>query len=94
MTKEKQIEEMAKAMCWEGADCSKCDGLLTCDKKYYAPRLVEKGYRKSSEVAREIFEEIEKIAMHGTTPFGLCLMSMGEVAFAQLKKKYITEEGK
>jgi len=49
--------------------------------------------RKASDAAREIFEEIEKITMHGVTPFGLCLMSMGEAAFAKIKKKY-TEEGK
>ena len=44
--------------------------------------------RIRAEIAREIFEEIEKIAMHGVTSFGLCLMSMGEAAFAELKKKY------
>lgn len=55
-TSEKQIEEIAKAMCWEGADCSKCEGLLPCDKKFYAPRLVDKGYRRASEVAREILD--------------------------------------
>lgn len=48
--------------------------------------------KKQVEIAREIFEEIEKIAMHGVTPFGLCLMSMGEAAFAQLKKKYLGED--
>ena len=71
---------------------------LCLDPEAYAiewrKKLTEelKGYRKASEVAREIFEEIEKIAMHGTTPFGLCLMSMGEASFAKLKKKY-TEDG-
>ena len=45
-----------------------------------------------SEVAREIFEEIEKLAIYGTTPFGLCLMSIGVASFAELKKKYTEEE--
>ena len=53
-----------------------------------AEKLTDKGYRKASDVAEEIFAEIEKIAMHGTTGFGLCLMSMGEAAFEKLKKKY------
>lgn len=44
------------------------------------------------KVAREIFEEIEKITMHNvTSSYGIWLMSMGEDAFAELKKKY-TEE--
>jgi hypothetical protein len=60
---------------------------------FYAKYLVEKeGYRKSTELAEEIFAEIEKIAMHGTTVYGLCLMSMGEAAFAELKKKYESEK--
>lgn len=43
-------------------------------------------------VAREIFEEIEKITMHNvTSSYGIWLMSMGEDAFAELKKKYIGE---
>ncbi|MEE1050405.1 MAG: hypothetical protein U0M60_23635 [Clostridia bacterium] len=44
------------------------------------------------KVAREIFEEIEKITMHNvTSSYGIWLMSMGEDAFAELKKKYIGE---
>ncbi len=48
--------------------------------------------KERAVVAREIFEEIEEIAMHGVTPLGLCLMSMGEAAFAELKKKYTEGE--
>lgn len=45
------------------------------------------------EVAREIFEELEKIAMHNVTlSYGLWLMSMGEVAFAKIKEKYTEGE--
>ena len=52
-------------------------------------RIVENA---RTEVARVIFEEIEKIAMYGTSPFGLCLMSVGVASFSKLKKKY-TEGG-
>jgi hypothetical protein len=44
------------------------------------------------DVAEEIFAEIEEIAMHSITSFGLQTMVMGKVAFAELKKKY-TEGG-
>ena len=89
MNKDKQIEEMAKDMCWEGADCSKCEGLLPCDKKYYVQRLVDKGYRKASDVAREIIGEIEKVN-------NLFCTTLGSVAIkrtlAELKKKYTSEK--
>lgn len=64
LDKNEQIEEMAKAMhdgcaivnatnqC-RGKDCLDC-GAVT---------LYEKGFRKASEVVREIFEEIEKMLL-------------------------------
>lgn len=54
-----QIEEMAKDLCG-GADCATCGELMPCFSKHFSKRAVEKGYRKASDVAREIFEEIEK----------------------------------
>ena len=59
MDKEKQIEKIASIL------MDKCDRELDCSKKAdcdmcRAELLVEKGYRKASDVAREIFEEIEK----------------------------------
>lgn len=93
MSKDKQIEEMAKVLCKDCArDALPCSLTITgimCDAVMeQAEALYSAGYRKASDVAREIFEELEKIAIHGTTFHGLCLMSMGEVAFAELKKKY------
>ena len=41
-----------------------------------------------ADVAREIFEEIEKHAMVGQTPFGLILYQIGVGTLAELKKKY------
>ena len=44
------------------------------------------------DYARDIFEEIEEITMHGITSFGLQTMTMGEVAFDEIKKKYTEGE--
>ena len=105
MNKEKQIEEIVKDLyhnttayntCWE-EDCEEL-----------AKILYHLGYRKQSEVAREIFEEIEeyaelqieslniaeKVDSRGTDFFG-----GGKQAFvllldrlAELKKKYTEGE--
>ena len=59
MNKEKQIEEMAKEI------CAKCKSDTGCKRKICtmayreAEHLVSIGYRKASDVARGIFEEIE-----------------------------------
>ena len=87
----KQIEEMANDIAKICPDLD-CCGQVNCIT-HIASSLSKMGYRKASDVVREIFEEIEKIAMHGVTSFGLCLMSMGEVAFAELKEKYTEGEG-
>ena len=61
MNKKKQIEEMAKDIaCLTAWDD---DEILTIDCLETAKRLYRKGYRKTSDVAREIFEEIEKIRL-------------------------------
>lgn len=63
----KQIEEMARDLC----ECYNCDGTcyqddkpcdLRCDEYTNAQYLYEKGYRKASEVAEEIFAETELTA--------------------------------
>jgi hypothetical protein len=64
MEKEKQIEEMAKDMCeyyYEGTcyqDKKPCD--CKCDIFTDAQYLYAKGYRKASEVAKEVCAEIGK----------------------------------
>ena len=55
MTKDKQIEEMAKILCKNG--CKDCIQTL-CADWYKAEALYDAGYRKASDVAREIFEDI------------------------------------
>ena len=95
MDKEKQIEEMAKDIC-KLADCAllECMPDKHCTSYKYAQRAVDKGYRKSSDVAREIFEEIEASAkVKYWRGGGLVVFEVNGEDFAELKKKY-TEEGK
>lgn len=66
MNREKQIEKMAKyCHFYEDGNCTlgeelgvACDN--QCDMYEFAKRLYNAGYRKTSEVAEEIFEEIER----------------------------------
>ena len=80
--KDKQIFEMAMLMS-EGARPSVED----------AEALYNAGYRKASDVAREIFEEIESKKMFIKDHVG----NMGIVVMlkdiAELKKKYEEDEG-
>ena len=63
----KQIEEMTKVICHaptceirkNGGTCYKY-----CKAYIYAFRAINAGYRKASEVAREILEAIKKKARH------------------------------
>jgi hypothetical protein len=86
MNKEKQIEEMAKLL------------HLNYDMPYefskgLAEFLFDEGYRKASEVAREIFEEIESISSDFPIYGNINTVILSERDLAFIKKKY-TEEGK
>lgn len=61
-TKEKQIEEMAVILTDGGCTKCNCDenGKFNCLPMYNAELIYNAGYRKTSEVAREIFDEIER----------------------------------
>ena len=96
MTKEKQIEEMAKAKkcetCTHNAVCQELEefrdplGWINT-KDEFVCSYYDNG--KASEVAREIFEEIEAIKCVGLLP------SSWVKQFAELKKKYTeSEKGK
>lgn len=78
MSREKQIEEMAEEISdvWNNkcqfVTCNGCkySGLNDdkCQEKLIADHLIAKGYRKASDVARKIFEEIwASIATHAFT---------------------------
>lgn len=81
-----EIEQMAKNVCHLDRTCDECMTSFECKAMMYAKRFYNAGYRKASEVARKIFEEIEReIKNHG-----ICY---AQRKIAELKKKY-TEEGK
>ena len=63
-------------------------GLLWEDCTDIAHQIQEQGYRKASEVAEEIFVEIDKLAKEG----GVIWTNYASAVLAELKKKY-TEGG-
>lgn len=100
MTENKQIEEMAKEI------CAKCKFDTGCSRKICtmayreAEFLVELGYAKASDVAREIFEEIDN-RLDNISVVPACAdeftMGVGKTfekvtgIVEELKKKYIGE---
>ena len=89
MSRDKQIEEMA----WDICDIPKHPSIKSCEQcgnkhclaMYYAKRAYNKDYRKAKDVAREIFEEADKIFM------ATCLSIETYKAWCDLKKKYESE---
>lgn len=78
MTKEKQIEEMAKQLYGNF-------GLTMTTARNVAKYLTEKkGYRRADEVAEEIFAEIEDVINN--------IGYFDELDFNALKKKYTESE--
>ena len=100
MSRDKQIEEMARDMCiCRHNDICEMDGNpcdLACGYLIEARDLYEKGYRKASEVAREIFEEIGTLlylnALQGDVFTGRYFSEELESDIAELKKKYTEDE--
>ena len=92
MDREKQIEEMAVIL--TDGSCKECNcddnGRFNCLALYEAELLYKAGYRKKSEVVKEIFEEIDNIIYNlRDSPFYSSSDAVYE--FTELKKKY-TEE--
>ena len=116
MSRENQIEEMAKVIV--GANCTKepCDECrwagyaseaVDCTEYLIAEHLYNAGYRKSTEVAEEIFGEIERAFFNyydstvtyssPTIPYHMreaVAFSLNEIfmKIAELKKKYTKSE--
>lgn len=89
MNKEKQIKEMAKATmkhCEIDNQCGSCHW-STCNE-CLAEVLYNAGYRKTSEVAREIFEEIESKKLFVKDRIGNMRAVVLFEDVAELKKKY------
>ena len=81
--REKQIEEMVEAI-FQNCNC----GLFFSEAEKIARFLIEEqGYRKQSEVAKEIFEEIEKWFAKDDD-----IKLITEKKFSEIKKKYIGEK--
>ena len=98
MNREKQIEEMAKDICHLGRKCPDCSRQAMCKAVNYASRFYDKGYRKASDVAGEIFEEIEKLLkrneLRNYEPYNVESYYSGDLEkdLAKLKKKYTEDE--
>ena len=94
MNRDKQIEEMARAI--EQARIKATDTTNSMNYGFggwYAKELYNAGYRKASEVAREIFEEIESELLNDITDYHGCYSVWYQNKFAELKKKYTEGEG-
>ena len=96
MSRDKQIEEIACDLC-ECMPYVVCDENLhtceSCKNKEMAEYLYNAGYRKASDVAREIFAEIERQLNDFNGSWADTVINT-QYLIAELKKKYITEEGK
>ena len=107
MSRDKQIDEMVKVMCGNREaykTCKSCklanvNAIAYCRIEHYAECLAKEGYRKASDVAREIFEEIEHLldnyhsACHPIGAIEAYTYYEGGLgdAIADLKKKYESE---
>jgi hypothetical protein len=89
MNKEKQIEEMAKLLhgyCKAPCPNGGCDSCVAYDK---AKALFDAGYCKASDVAEEIFAEIDKILSH-KRDFNCSEIAFGyEWALAEVCRRYV-----
>lgn len=90
MNREKQIEEMAVILTDGGCTKCNCDenGKFNCLPMYNAELLYNEGYRKQSEVAREIFDEIENKKRFLQDHAGNIGVVVILKDIAELKKKY------
>ena len=93
---DKQIEEMAKPLNEATFGVNKhiiADHIHKPEAiEEIAIHLYNAGYRKTTDVAEEIFAEIEKHFLSGTTSLGLSLYSIGSGTYIKLKKKYTESE--
>ena len=80
MSRDKQIEEMTKII-WDNPNMY---DLPSAEDVAFA--LYDAGYRKASDVAREIFEEIDTLCDKYPT-----IRTLGGKTFAELRKKYESE---
>jgi len=97
MSRNKQIEEMAleissaknnaESYYCDRVNCENCE-YKHCTNSAVAEELYNAGYRKSTDVAEEIFAEIERLI----APNGNYLWQWDLNRLAELKKKYTESE--
>ena len=90
MDKDKQIEEMAKSVCHLDRTCDECMTSFECKAMMYAKRFYDAGYRKASDVARNIFGNL-RILGHIDFDGNICIR---KDSFEELEKKYESEKEK
>jgi hypothetical protein len=96
----KQIDEMAKTLCEDYGECKKCtlsnpECESPCMVREDCERLYYQGYRKASDVAREIIKDLVKFAddkerqmsFHGHSVWYIDADDVTDF-IAKLKKKY------
>ena len=94
MPRDKQIEEMKNRLC-DVLDFNYDDerGVTKVNAKTTAEGLYTAGYRKASDVAREIFEEIESKKLFVRDRVGNMRVVVLFEDIAELKKKYTENKG-
>lgn len=98
-TMNKQIEEMVVLMCGERKKHKSCKACKSgnpnanayCRIEHYAEALYNAGYRKSTDVAREIFEEIEGLMWDAVIGGKYPAKVINPDKYAELKQKYESE---
>lgn len=99
MGREKEIEEIAKIIARRSAAFRNPNVAFMTTARKTADSIYSAGYRKQSEIAKEIFEEIEKLVSTNKKTVGCATYE--ETIFyiedfiedlAELKKKYAGEK--
>lgn len=62
MNKEKQIEEIAHILCGMENSCDECIfDKVKCYERLDAEQIYNAGYRKATDIVKEIFKELESV---------------------------------
>lgn len=87
MNIDNHIEEMAKTLCGEKHSCKDCPQYTCCGFRIEATALYANDYRKQSEVANEVLNDVLNALQH--TRFASPIERSGTLYYIiSLKKKY------
>ena len=99
MSRDKQIEEMAKTMCFQADSCTVKSCLqVNCEKTWLAEALYNAGYRKAEEIFADLDNALGEFAMKYSDEgfneyFGVCTEIFTKVIYP-IKKKHTEGENK